>query len=303
MHSKELPNLETFAEAAERGSFTGAARSLGISQAAVSQRIQLLEVALGVSLFHREAGRVTLSEAGRRLHGYARRILDLTAEAAEAVTGMPGEVSGELRIAASSVPGQHLLSPPLALFRKRHPLVQVRVSVSDTEGVIHELEHGEAQLGLVGDQPSRPQLEYRRFASDELALVVPRRHPWWNKSRVTAGELASQPLIQREMGSGTRRCLERSLEHAGIHASELNVVLELGSNEAVKEAVLAGLGVAVLSRHAVRREVEAGQLRTVRVSRLPLERDIFVVRDRRRALSTPANLFLHLLEPKSASRN
>ena len=283
MAVKELPNLETFAEAAECGSFTQAGRRLGISQAAVSQRIQQLELILGVSLFRREAGRVTLSEAGRHLHGYARRILDLTAEACTALTGVVGEVTGELRVAASSVPGQHLLSPALALFRTRHPLVQLQVSISDTEGVFRELEEGQVQLGLVGDRGGHPQFEYRSIASDELVLVVARGDAWWSKNRIAAAELTARPLIQREKGSGTRRCLERSLERAGIQPSRLNVVLELGSNEAVKQAVLAGLGVAVLSRLAVTREVQAGQLRTVRIGRLALAREIFVVRDRRRA--------------------
>src|SRR5262249_38912569 len=160
-------------------SFTAAARTLGISQAAVSQRIQQLESTLGVALFQRQAGRVSLTDAGRRLHEYARRILDLTAEAWTTVTGKPGDVTGELLIAASPVPGEHLLSPALAEFRTRHPNVQVRVSVSDTEEVLREVEQGEAHLGLVGDQHGRPHLEYRKLTSDELALVVPRNHAWW----------------------------------------------------------------------------------------------------------------------------
>lgn len=303
MHSKELPNLDTFAEAAERGSFTAAARTLGISQAAVSQRIQQLETALGVSLFQRESGRVTLTDHGRRLHDYARKILALTGEAWAAVTGKPDDVTGEVLIAASSVPSEHLLARALADFRSRYPNVQVRVSVSDTQEVLREVEQGEAHLGLVGDQRGGPSLEYRKFASDELVLVVPKSHPWRKKERVTANELATQPFVHREAGSGSRRVLERSLEHIGIRPSSLNVVLELGTNEAVKEAVLAGLGIAALSKRSVQREIETGQLRTLKVNRLSLDRDIYVVRDRRRALPAPADLFLQFLKPEPASRS
>ena len=117
----QLPHLETFLAAAERGSFTAAARHLGITQAAVSQRVQQLEAVLRTPLFRRGAGAATLTDAGRRLHAYARRILDLTAEARAAVTGTPNEVKGELLLAASSVPGQHLLPPVLAAFLKHHP--------------------------------------------------------------------------------------------------------------------------------------------------------------------------------------
>src|SRR5207253_10665279 len=123
MATGPLPHLETFVEAADRGSFTAAARALDLTQAAVSQRIQKLEQALRTPLFRREAGRAALTDAGRRLHGYARRILDLTAEARTAVTGLKSDARGELVIAASSVPGQYLLPATLAAFRRRHPTV------------------------------------------------------------------------------------------------------------------------------------------------------------------------------------
>jgi DNA-binding transcriptional LysR family regulator len=297
MTPEPLPHLETFAEAAERGSFTAAAKHLGLSQAAVSQRIQQLETTLRTQLFRREGGRATLTDAGRRLHGYARRILDLTAEARAEVTGTPGGVTGELLLAASSVPGQHLLPHTLAAFRARHPGVQVRVSVSDTDAVLREVENGSAHLGFVGDRGGGRHLEFRRFAGDELLLVVPKGHPWARRKRVTSAELASQPLIQRERGSGSRHTLERALERVGMTPGALNVVLELGSSEAITGAVLEGLGVAVLSRRAVHKEVRAGRLRTLRIEGLTLERDLFVVRDRRRALPAPAQSFLALLRP------
>lgn len=301
MSLSALPHLETFAEAAERGSFTAAARQLGLTQAAVSQRVQQLEAVLRTPLFRREGGRVTLTAAGRTLHGYARRILDLTAEARAAVTGTREVVVGELTVAASSVPGQHLLPPLLAAFRRQHPTVHVRVSVSDTAAVLREVEHGQAHLGLVGGRDGGNHLEFRRFACDSLVVVVPQGHPWWRKRSVTPAALAGQPLIQRETGSASRRCLERALDRLGIPLTGLDTVLELGSNEAVKEAVLAGLGLAVLSRRAVEKEVKDGRLRAIRVAGLTLDRDMFVVQDRRRALPTPARLFLDIVRPEPAS--
>src|SRR5262245_4230074 len=298
MHLDQLPHLGTFAEAAERGSFTAAARHLGLSQAAVSQRIQALERLLRTALFRREGGKVTLTEVGRRLHGHARPILDLTAQAWVDVTGAREPVRGELILAASSVPGQHILPRTLATFRRLRPTVRVCVSVSDTDAVLREVEQGKAHLGLVGGRGGSPHLAFRRFACDELVLVVPRGHPWWRKKRVTVEELVAQPLIQRERGSGSRRCLERSLERVGITESGLNVVLELGSSEAIKEAVLEGLGVAVLSRRVVQKEVRAGQFKALTVDGLTLDRDIFIVQDGRRALPASAQLFLDLVKPE-----
>ncbi len=293
-----LPHLDTFVEAAERGSLSATARHLGLTQAAISQRVAQLELALRTQLFHREPGGVRLTQAGQRLHGYARRLLDLSDEARAAVTGAIGEVDGELVLAASSVPGQHFLPHTLATFHQRHPRIQVRVLESDTEVVLHQVEHGHAHLGLVGGLGGASRLAFRRFACDELVLVVPRGHPWWRKRRVSVADLLSQPLVQRERGSGSRRCLERSLDRLGVAPSALSVVLELGSSEAILEAVERGIGIAVLSRQAVRKEVRAGRVKAVSVVGLTLTRDMYVVRDRERVLPTPAERFLALVDPE-----
>jgi DNA-binding transcriptional LysR family regulator len=296
--SGPLPHLETFVEAAERGSFTAAARELGLTQAAVSQRIHQLETDLNTRLFCRESTGATLTDAGRRLYEFARRILDLTDEARAAVTGARREARGELLLAASSVPGQHLLPTILAEFRLRHPHVEVRVAVSDTDDVLRQVESGRAQLGLVGGQGGGSQLDFRRLAWDELVLVVPTGHAWWAKERVAVNDLLAQPLILREPGSGSRHCLERALERLGLVTSALNVTLELGSNEAIKEAVLARVGGAFLSRRTVERELRAGQLRAIEVASLTLDRSIYIVHNRRRVLPRPAQLFLAALRPE-----
>jgi DNA-binding transcriptional LysR family regulator len=297
MSPGQLPYLETFAKAAELNSFTAAARALGRTQAAVSQRIQALEQALGVTLFRRKGGRVYLTDAGRRLHPYAGRILELHQEARAAVTGSREPLAGELTLAASSVPGEHLLPALLSTFRERHPHVRVRATVGDSRAVLGQVEHGQAHLGLVGGKGDSPHLEYRCFGCDRMALVVPAGHPWARRRRVSLAELGGQPLVVREAGSGSRWCLEQALARAGKSLAEMRVAVELGSNEAIKEAVERGLGVAVLSTHVVDREVGAGRLHALEVAGLALRREMFVVWDRRRVLPIPARLFLDLLEP------
>src|SRR5262249_35138798 len=130
-----------------------------------------------------------------------------------------------------------------------------------------------------------------------MVLVVPASHAGLRRRRVSLKQLAQQPLIVREAGSGSRWCLEQALARVGKSLHDLRIVLELGSNEAIKEAVLRGLGAAFVSNLAVQKEIQAGQLHALRVTRLPLERELFVVWDRRRVLPIPARIFLHFLEP------
>jgi len=295
MPTDQLPHLETFAKAAELLSFTAAARALDLTQAAVSQRIQALEGTVGVSLFRRRAGRVALTEAGQLLYPFAERILALHREALAEVTGHKSPLGGELSLAASSIPGEHLLPDLLAAFQGRHPRVRVRATVTDTRAVLSQVQQGEADLGLVGGKMDNPDLEFRCFASDRLALIVPAGHAWSHRRRVSLGQLADQPLILREPGSGSRWCLERALTEAGKSLSDLRVALELGSNEAIKEGVLRGLGLAILSTRAVRGEIDAGKLHTLQIGGLSLTREMFAVWGRRRPLPIAARLFLDLL--------
>jgi DNA-binding transcriptional LysR family regulator len=292
----QLPYLETFSKAAELSSFTGAARAQRLTQASVSQRVQSLEMSLATALFKRQGGRVLLTEAGRKLYDYAQRILDLHRQARQEISGHDPPVSGELALAASSIPGEHLLPALLSLFGQRHPRIRVRATVSDSKGVMAEVERGEASLGLVGRKTENPHLEFRYLASDRMVLVVPRGHMLATRKKVSVKQLPRYPLILREVGSGLRHCFEKSLDQAGLSISDLRVALELGSNEAIKEAVLQGAGIAILSTYAVQKELRAGHLRGLDVSDLRCDRDMYVVQDRRRVLPLPARLFVLFLE-------
>src|SRR5438270_3209814 len=155
----ELPHLTTFVRAAEQGSFTAAAADLGVSQAAVSQRMARLEQQLRVSLFDRRAGKIALTEAGQRLYEYSRRILDLHEEARQALGGVHPPVSGDLPMAASSVPGECFLPALLPAFQERFPQVHVRATVSDSGSVLKDIERGRATVGLAGQKTDNPRLD------------------------------------------------------------------------------------------------------------------------------------------------
>lgn len=292
----QLPHLETFSKAAELSNFTEAARALKLTQAAVSQRVHALERSIGKPLFRRRGGRVLLTEAGQRLYDYAQRILDLHREARRKISGKEPPVAGELLLAASSVPGEHLLPALLSIFGKKHPNIQVRATVSDSMTAVTQVERGQVSLGLVGRKTDNPHLEFKYFASDKMVLVVPKGHVLSGRKKVTLKQLGGYPLVLREAGSGLRHCFERSLEQAGKSLADLRIALELGSNEAINEAVLRGIGVALLSTYAVQKELQAGRLLGLEVRDLHCDRDMYVVQDRRRVLPLPARIFLTFLE-------
>jgi DNA-binding transcriptional LysR family regulator len=288
--------LETFSRAADLASFTRAAEVLCMTQAAVSQHIQTLERELDVSLFRRHAGRVDLTDAGRRLYDYAQRILALHAEARRELGQISsGEVHGELRIAASTIPAQHFLTSLLAEFRKPYPLVHVVADVADSEAVSSMVESGRVTIGLVGRRLSVPWADYQLFATDRLALVVPAGHRWQGQEAVTVDQLRVEPLVIREPGSGTRACLERAIATRKLTLADFNVSVELGSNEAIKDAVFRGLGVTVLSIRAVEAELSDARLYEVPIPELDLTRELYVVTDHRRVLPPPARAFKHFL--------
>jgi DNA-binding transcriptional LysR family regulator len=261
----------------------------------VSQRVHALEASLGTPLFDRRGGSVALTDAGRRLHEYARQILDLTRQARADITGQAAPVAGDLLLAASSVPGEYFLPALLAAFGQAHPQVSVRATVSDSAAVLAQVGQGEAHLGLVGRKSDAPGLSFQHLANDRMVFAVPPGHPLAGEKAVTAGQLAAHPLVLREAGSGLRHCLETALARIGRSLADFRVALVIGSNEAVKEAAVQGVGVAVLSVYAVRKEVEAGRLVALEGSDLKCDREMHVVTDGKRVLSPPARTFLAFL--------
>lgn len=293
---RELPHLETFARAAERGSFTDAAADLGVSQAAVSQRIAALERALRVSLFDRRAGRIALTRAGERLYDLARRILDLHAEARESLSGLRPLRAGDLSIAASSVPAECYLPARLSAFRATWPDVHVRASVGDSSSVVKEVAKGLASLGLVGRKAEGPDLESEAIGTDTLVLILAPGHPLASRTGLSLAALSGEPLVLREPGSGTRCALRKGLERAGSSLDAMTISLELGSNAAIKDAVKRGLGASFVSRPTVERELAAGELVSVPVRGLLLTRSLYAVHHRRRPLPPAASAFLGFLK-------
>ncbi|MFQ3648993.1 MAG: LysR substrate-binding domain-containing protein [Gemmataceae bacterium] len=292
-----LPHLDTFIMAAELGSFTQTARKINppVTQAAISQRIAALEQDLGLKLFDRVHGRVELTAAGRRLHEIALQIQALHDQARREIAQQVEGLRGDLSIAASSIPGEHMLPSFLSEFRQKNPNISVRAQIVDSALVFDLVERGDAQLGLAGQASARPHLEQKAFGRDEIVLVAPPKHPLAQKGLIRVNDLLGVPLIMRERGSGSRQCVEHALQEAGLALNSLEITAEVGSNEAIREMVQRGGGLAFLSRFAVKNELASGALVEIPIDGINLTREFFVLYDRRRALPLAARLFMELL--------
>ncbi|MDA1018531.1 MAG: selenium metabolism-associated LysR family transcriptional regulator [Planctomycetota bacterium] len=284
----ETRHLRTFVAAAEASGFTEAAKQLGVTQAAVSQQMAALEKQLGVRLFERAHRAVQLTDDGRRLLEHARRILELIEAAVRELSGSGDtQQATRLHIASSTIPAEYFLPSLLHELRIRVPNIQTRVSISDSCEATSAVESGDADAALVGELPLDDRLTSQCIGHDELLLVVAPSHRWAGRSSVALKQLRGESFIVRESGSGTRRCLERSLADVGISLDELTVELEVNSNEAIRAAVQQGNGVAFLSERAVSVDCSEKRLATVQVRGLKTSRSFYVV-TRKQAVTAPA---------------
>jgi LysR family transcriptional regulator, low CO2-responsive transcriptional regulator len=282
--------LELLHAVAACESYSRAAERLGISQPAVSMQLKKLEEAMGVPLAVTRGRQVQLTEAGQVLAGFAARILRLNDEALQAMSDFRELRRGRLRIAASSTPGAYLLPATVAAFRQVCPDVAVSLEVSNTRSALRLVAEGLADFAVVGDvAPDGPEVELQPLCADHLGVVVAPSHPWGAVGAITAAQLAAEPLILREEGSSTRQVLAQRLSLLGLEPA---VGLELGSTEAVKEAVASGLGPAVLSGWAVRWDVNTGRMVPVTVTDLDLRRTLHLATPGGRELDTLGQRFV-----------
>src|SRR6058998_2847018 len=244
-----LHRLELFLAVLDEGGVGRAAKACNISQPAVSEHLQGLGAHFGVPLLERHGRRVRPTPAARLLEPYARQAVGLLRGAERAAGEWRGLRSGALTVGASTTPGTYLLPAALGRFHAAHPGIALSLQISDTGEIERWVAAGQVELGVIGEAPLVPGLEAERWVQDELVLIVPRGHRLARRRAVTAPAIAGEPYIAREEGSSTRGVAERYLARLGV---TLAPAMELGSTEAIREAVAAGLGVALVSRHAVR---------------------------------------------------
>jgi aminoethylphosphonate catabolism LysR family transcriptional regulator len=244
----DLARLRAFHAVAREGSFTAGARALGVSQPAVSAQIRQLERAYGVRLFDRQRRGAAPTPLGQALLDVTRRLFDSEAAARELLSAASLRVDGTLKVGAD---GPQYAVPILAAFRQRHPGVRLSLSVGNAGEVLANLRQFRIDVGVVADPEPDGRLRVVPLVRDPLILLVARAHPWARRRRVGLRDLEGQPMILREAGSRTRRAFEAGLAAAGVAP---RVVMEIGSREAVREAVAAGLGIGVVATREMGRD-------------------------------------------------
>jgi DNA-binding transcriptional LysR family regulator len=263
--------IQVFRAVAHHLNFSRAAEELFLTQPAVTQQIKALEDELGVPLFDRGGGRISLTPAGRALLPHAERMKEVSDQAVVAVAETAGTHAGELKIGASQTIGQYLLPNFVAGFLRANPRIRISARSGNSETMLEALIAREIQLALIEGPNLRKDLRIEPFLEDHMVFVVPPGHEWADRD-IEIEALKGQPMLMREVGSGSRRVVEKAIVAAGLKIKDLDIQMELDSTEGLLSAVEAGLGVTIVSRWAVRNQLSLGTLKLARVRGMKLAR-------------------------------
>ncbi|MBI5234597.1 MAG: LysR family transcriptional regulator [Deltaproteobacteria bacterium] len=292
----ELKYLDIFCKVAELRSFTKAAEALYLTQPTVSIHMKTLEdEILGTRLFDRAGRTVVPTPAGAVLYNYAREIVRLKDEAKQALDQFAGKMTGRLRIGASTIPGEYILPALISRFKGFYPEVVPVLKIADTMDITKQLLNADVEIGVVGAFVKDKAIASREFLEDELVLVG---SVDFKKTRLDASELKDVPLVLRERGSGSRAALETFLKKRGVDINSLNIVSEMGSTQAMRQAVRTGLGLSYLSRLAVKEDLDNGHIKEVKVKDFSVKRRFYIITRRNRQGSPVAGTFINFLLEK-----
>jgi DNA-binding transcriptional LysR family regulator len=285
-------HLALFHLVAQAGGISRGAQAARISQPAVSKQIRELEEDLKVRLLERQPRGTRLTQAGTILAGYAERLAALEREAARAIEEFRGLKRGRLAIGASTTIGAYLLPRLLGEFHRRHPQIELQLEIANTQDVQKLLRSDAVEIGLTEGIGEADGLDSEVFYRDELVAIAPPSHPLLEKRLVSAREICREPFVLREQGSGTRAVIERALAKRGLAPK---TVLSLFSTEAVKRSVIAGLGLAIVSRLSIGLELQQRLLAIIPVKDLVIQRPLHLQRLQGRTPSPAAAQFIDLL--------
>ncbi len=258
--------LQVFHTVARLLSFTKAAEALHMTQPAVTFQIRQLEEYFNTRLFDRTHNRITLTEVGDQVYEYAEKIFEQYTLMENTVKEMIGDVSGILMIGASTTIAEYLLPILLGDFKTKYPNVRIHLKVSNTDEIVSMVENNVIDLGVVEAPVSNKNLAVELCRMDQLVAIVPPKHPLAERHEVMVQELVTYPYISREEGSGTREVITEYFNQAKLSPDTLNIVMELGSPEAIKGAVAAGMGVSILSRVSIQKDLQLGLLKAINLN-------------------------------------
>jgi DNA-binding transcriptional LysR family regulator len=273
--------LQVFHTVARHLSFTKAAEALHMTQPAVTFQVRQLEEYFNTRLFDRTHNRISLTEAGKTVFDYADRIFEQYSEMENAVRELTGEISGLLIIGASTTIAEYMLPAMLGDFKHQYPDVNVRLKVSNSDGIVNMVENNIIDLGVVEAPVNNKNLAVEVCRVDQLVGIVPPSHPLAKTQVLDLARIVEYPYICREEGSGTRDVITEHLKDKGINGVDLDVSMELGSPEAVKGAVEAGMGISIVSRATITKELQLGTLVALPLDP-PLERPFSFVHQKQK---------------------
>ncbi|HEY6515645.1 MAG TPA: LysR family transcriptional regulator [Steroidobacteraceae bacterium] len=293
-----LHHLAIFHTIAETGSISACAERMHISQPAISRQLKEFERRIGVVLFERLPRGMRLTQPGEVLRDYAARLFEIARAAEVAVRELSDARQGYLSIGASNTVGTYILPSLLARFRRSHPSIRVSMFVGNTEQVSQGVHDLRFMLGFIEGPLHVPDLRADRFIDDEIVPVASRDHPLSGRKRLVPADFSGQPLLMRELGSGTRELVEKRLQRHGVRPG---YIVEFGNTEAIKQAAIHGGGIAWLPRVSMPRELAAGELVRLPVNPLVIRRPLSVIR-RSNGYTAPATeAFLEVLDMHGAA--
>ncbi len=252
--------LQVFYTVAKQLSFTKAAELLYMTQPAVTFQVKQLEEHFNTRLFERSHSKITLTPAGEVAMEYAERILKLSGEMDTRLGELTGQISGTLLVGASTTIAEYMLPRLLGDFKAQYPNVHARLMVANSESIEAKIADHTLDVGLIEAPSHHPQLMSHVCCEDELVAICSPKHPAAQYASITPAQLAELPFVSRESGSGTREVMDDYFRKNGVQPEDLHIVMELGSGEAIKGAVEAGLGIAIVSRATIQKEIKLGDL-------------------------------------------
>jgi DNA-binding transcriptional LysR family regulator len=286
-----LRQLTLFKAVAQHLSFTRAAAELCLTQPAVSIQIKQLEGHMGMPLFEQIGKRIFLTDAGRELYSACDDIFNRIENLQTSLNELQGSIKGQLKLSVVTT-ATYFIPSIFKSFLKQYPEVNLRLTVRNRNNVLERLANNEDDLVIMGQVPEQLHVTAKPFLNNPLVVLASPEHPLVNKSNISLEKLSKETILLREAGSGTRLAMERCF---ASHNLELPQAIELGSTEAIKQGVIAGLGISVLSKHAVTLELAMGIVKLLDVDEFPLERNWYVAHLADKEMSLVARTFLEFL--------
>jgi molybdate transport repressor ModE-like protein len=266
-----------FCRVVEEGSISQAARVSYVSQPAVTSQIRQLEKHYGVALFDRTSGKLVLTKAGSALYPYAKEIIAAYDYSEEVVKSIAHQDAVTLSVGASLTIGEYLLPNILGEFRKEFNNLKIKLTIGSTPNIMSSLEKRDIDIGLVEGIVTQTDVQSEKFGRDELILVIPKSHRWHQRDAINIEELVGENLIWREENAGIREIVENLLKEHQL-LDKVNSYMELGSTQAIKSAVEAGLGISILPKSSILKELELGVLKHLPLIGIQMNRDLWLVR-------------------------